>query len=130
MTTTLFTSPNLEIHYDEEAKILICRWIGFQTTEQVKDGGLKVLALVQEHKITKIMNDNREVVGSWEEAAYWVATELFPELIQAGLKHFAWLLSANVYSEMSARFAMEGVAVVRPFYFHQEAREWLNAQPE
>lgn len=91
---------------------------------------MKVLEFVRTKKITKIMNDNREVVGSWEEAAHWVANELFPALMQAGLKHFAWLLSANVYSDVSARFAMEGVDAVKPFYFHQEAREWLIAQPD
>lgn len=128
MTTTFYTSDNLEIHFDDETKILICRWIGSQETWQVKEGGLKVLEIVREKKITKIMNDNREVVGSWEEASAWVATELFPELIAAGLKHFAWLLSADVFSAMSARYAMEGTGVVRAFYFHQEAREWLNAQ--
>ncbi len=74
------------------------------------------------------MNDNTQVTGPWQEAAEWTAKEWFPAMINAGLRHFAWIFSTNIFSELSAKKAMPASDIVKSFNSAKEAKEWLIVQ--
>jgi hypothetical protein len=127
---SLYQAKNVSISFDAETVILYCHWTGKQKTEGIKKAGAIILEIVREKKIAKVLNNNIDVIGPWEEAADWAAQEWFPDMIKAGLQHFAWILSVNVFAELSARLAISGVEnVVTTFKNYDEAHQWLLAQP-
>lgn len=121
-------AKNIEISFDEQNKILHCNWIGFQNKESIVKSGGDILNFLKKKGCSKVLNDNTQVTGPWQEAAEWTATEWFPAMINAGLKHFAWIFSTNIFSELSAKKAMPSSDVVKSFNSMKEAREWLIVQ--
>ncbi len=124
----LYVEKNLEISYDPVHKFLYCNWIGFQNKELIIACGAVMLRLLKEKKCSKILNDNRSVTGPWQEAADWTSGVWFPSMIDAGLKHFAWIFSPNIFAELSAIKAMPASDVVKSFSDYDEARKWLIEQ--
>lgn len=123
----LYIADNLEISHEASSHILYCRWLGFQNSDSIATSGAVILDIVKKRSISKVLNDNSMVNGSWWEAAVWMADVWFPQMIEAGLKHFAWILSPNIFTELSARRAMEPYKeTVRPFYTFEEAHKWLS----
>jgi hypothetical protein len=127
---SIFKAPNLEITYDPVNRFIYCNWIGFQSKEMIIDSGSIIHKLFKERNITKVLNDNTLVTGPWQEAAEWTATIWFPTMIAAGLKHFAWIFSPNIFAELSAVKAMPMSSVVKPFSSYREAYVWLLEQEE
>ncbi len=121
----LHISSNLEISFDTEANILFCNWIGLQTEEALKKSGGIIHKLLKKHKCTKILNDNTLVQGLWYHSATWTANEWFPLMIDAGLTHFAWVCSKDIFAQLSAKRALPESGVVRIFYLREAALEWL-----
>ncbi|ELR73057.1 hypothetical protein C900_00137 [Fulvivirga imtechensis AK7] len=127
---SLLREKNLEVTYDPDTNILFCRWIGFQNKEKIMTSGKKILELFKQQKnCAKILNDNREVTGPWQDAAEWTAKEWFPQMEKAGLKHFAWIFSDNIFAELSAKSAQPSSDIVTTFKSFNEAVEWLNSKP-
>jgi hypothetical protein len=87
-----------------------------------------MLDLLEEHRCTKVLNDNTHVVGSWSEAAEWGAEFWFPAMMKAGLKHFAWIYSPEVFSKLSTdkTIDLSGQNIFGTFNDKEEASQWLK----
>jgi hypothetical protein len=125
---SLFKAKNIEISYDAKNGYLYCNWIGFQNKESIIKSGNTILDLLKQKRVTKVLNDNSQVTGPWQEAAEWTATVWFPNMVAAGLKHFAWIFSNNIFSELSAKKAMPSSDVVKSFNSLNDAQRWLLEQ--
>ena len=126
---SIHKEENLEISYDTSTEILFCRWKGFQNKEKIMKSGNTILDVFKKKtNCSKIFNDNTEVTGPWQDAAEWTATEWFPAMEKAGLKHFAWVFSPNIFAELSAQKAQPNSDIVRTFKSREEAHEWLKSQ--
>ncbi|MBT1688897.1 hypothetical protein KK078_20175 [Fulvivirgaceae bacterium PWU37] len=124
----LYDASNVRIEYQEESGILVCVWIGFQTDEQIAVTGQVILDLIHERRITKILNDNREVIGLWADE--WTRDVWFPKVRESGVKKFAWIFSENIFARMSARRAAIAGTTTRPltirdFRTTDAAMKWL-----
>jgi hypothetical protein len=124
----LHIAKNLEITYDPQYQYVYCNWIGFQNNEIIIKSGAVILDLFKKNGYSKLLNDNSRVTGPWQGVAEWTSTTWFPEMIEAGLKHFAWILSPDMYAAHSARKAMPASDVVKYFQSYDEAYEWLIGQ--
>lgn len=122
----LHKAKNIEILYDKENEYLYCDWIGFQNKESIMEAGKVILDFVKKKKYTKILNDNTKVTGPWQDAAEWTSTVWFPEMIKAGLQHFAWVFSSNIFAELSAKKAMPASDVIKSFLSVNDAKGWLS----
>lgn len=122
---SLFKAKNIEITYDPVNKYMYCNWIGFQNKQSIMATGAIILDLLKKKGTSKVLNDNTLVTGPWQEAAEWTATVWFPEMIKAGLLHFAWVFSQNIFAELSAKKAMPANDIVKSFNGLEEARQWL-----
>jgi hypothetical protein len=125
---SLFKSKNIEISYDKANRYMYCNWIGYQNKQSIMAAGAIILDLLKQKNVTKVLNDNSLVTGPWQEAAEWTSTVWFPDMIKAGLKHFAWIFSQNIFSELSAKKAMPANDFVKSFNGIEEARLWLIQQ--
>lgn len=122
---SLFKAKNLEISYDSSNKYLYCNWMGFQNKQSIMACGATILDLLKKKGASKVLNDNTQVNGPWQDAAEWTATVWFPDMIKAGLRHFAWVFSRDIFSELSAKRAMPANDIVKSFNDLEEARKWL-----
>lgn len=124
----ILQEKHLEVSFDSASEIMYCRWIGFQNKERIMDSGMKILDLFKKNKGIKILNDNTEVTGPWQDAAEWTATEWFPKMEDAGLQHFAWVFSDNIFAELSAKKAQPSSDIVTTFGAVPDAMKWLESK--
>jgi len=122
---SLLKAKNIEISYDPTNKYIYCNWIGFQNKQLIMDSGKAILDQMKKKNVAKVLNDNTQVTGTWAEAAEWTSNVWFPDMIKAGLRHFAWVFSQNVFAELSAKKAMPANEIVKSFKSLEEARQWL-----
>lgn len=123
----LFDKSHLHITYGTEKGILQCVWIGDQTEEGIKAAGETIIEIIKEKGITKILNDNRLVKGSWKNVAVWVNEDWFPAITAAGVTQFAWIYSTDVFAKYSARKAAGTIAIVKFFKKVEDAVQWLES---
>ena len=124
----LMKEKNIEISYDAKNKYLYCNWIGFQNEESIMKSGGHILHFLKEKEASKVLNDNTKVTGPWQDAAKWTNTVWFPDMINNGLKFFAWIFSPNIFAQLSAKKAMPKSDSVRSFNSMEEAQTWLLKQ--
>lgn len=124
----LSVEKNLEIGYNTAHHYIHCNWIGFQNKDSIMKSGEKILELLTKKKCNKVLNDNTRVTGPWQEAAEWTASNWFPRMEAAGLKHFSWIFSPNIFAELSAIKATPKTGVVSSFSDYDEAEKWLIKQ--
>ena len=127
----LYTSKNVDIEFDEQGRFMYATWKGFQTVDNVKFGCEKMLELLKQKKISRVLNDNRQVTGPWQGAAEWGAKEWFPRMFAAGLTHFAWIQSTSVFSQLYSGKALSETNEswktqgIRTFDDPELARNWV-----
>lgn len=115
------------ICYDHQ--YLSANWTGFQNFDSVKQGCMYMLDMIIKHNCTKILNDNRQVLGTWSEASDWVGTVFFPMMEKAGITQLAWVFSPSVFSQLSAKKSVNvavGSITTQFFTDVQLAAEWLD----
>ncbi|MEM1406859.1 MAG: hypothetical protein AAGG59_08805 [Bacteroidota bacterium] len=126
---SLLKEKHIEILYDAEKKIMYDHWTGFQTVDNVMDGCEKILKLFKEKsECINILNDNSQVTGPWQGATEWVSNVWFPKMIDAGLQHFAWVLSSNIFAELSAKNVSSDGDIIQYFNDYKQAEKFLEAK--
>jgi PAS domain S-box-containing protein len=124
-----YQEPGLEIKYSKSQKYVFVKWSGFHSLHSIKTGCLKLLNSVSEKKAKYILNNNEDVIGTWSEAADWVAAEYFPMLQQTGVTHVAWVYSPSTFSRLSADMTIANIKtaiIVRTFDDVDTAKKWLT----
>ncbi len=126
---TLLEEPHITISYDHLNEWLYADWHGDQDLASVQHGALEMLRLMQVQRCHKVLNDNTRVTSMWSEAAEWGGKEWFPAMTAAGLRYFAWVYSANLYSRLSTDLTLQftvGNPVVATFDDLEIAKSWLK----
>ena len=126
---TLYATKNIHIAHCPSTNIMYCNWIGPQCQQDVVQAGITILELLRENQFTKVLNDNTYVTGPWNTAVAWTLQQWFPAMISAGMQHFAWVYSPNIFAHFSARRAMPDYNDVRTFHEYQQALQWLTTTP-
>ncbi len=128
----LYKSDNIEISFEAETQILYSRWLGHQDSELIRKSGEALFALFLEKQVKKVLNDNRLVIGPWYDAVDWAAQDWFPQIMNAGLRHFAWILpSTDVFAKLSAMHVVDhlnATGVIEVFYNYEDAYDWLKGK--
>ena len=93
----------ISLYYDPAKKLYYNDWVGFVNKDQVIQGCLKGLQLVEQKNYPYMLNDNSNLTGPWAQANEWIATEWMPRAIGADLKYFAHILSPNIFAQLSAQ---------------------------
>ena len=126
----LVSQNNIDIYYDNSDDWIYADWKGYQTVGFVQDGCEQILDCMVDMGTSKVLNDNTNVEGIWIGAADWVATDWFPRMRQAGLKHFAWVYSPARLSQVSTDETLKRALphVANMFRNVDEAAEWLREQ--
>lgn len=127
-----YKDRSLSIVYNESGQRLDVDWTGFQDLQTVQGGCLKMLEMLSRHKVSKVINDNSHVLGTWSDASDWVGEIWFPMMEKAGLRQFAWIYSPAAFSQLSAHKAADGAYGTVSTRFFKDvnvARQWLEEAP-
>jgi len=131
---TLVQKAFIELALHPENKWLYANWIGTPTIEQVKEGLEDILTAFKEHHIHYLLNDNRQLTGTWSGAMEWIVEDWAPRAAQSGWKAVAFIYSPDVFAQFSVDSLMvagdaETSAVAqKSFRGIQEAIDWLDYQ--
>jgi PAS domain S-box-containing protein len=121
----------ITIAYNDIEKRLDINWNGYQDLITVQHGCLKILEMLDRHKVSSVINDNRDVLGTWSDASDWVGQVWFPMMEKAGLHKFAWIYSLAAFSQLSAKKAADlnhGKVQIKFFSDLDEAKSWIQTQ--
>jgi len=126
-----YDDRSITIRHNIEWSRLDVDWKGFQDVESVQRGGIKMLEMLRKAGVDQVLNDNTHVLGSWSEASDWAAQVWFPQMVEAGLRYFAWVYSPSTFSRMSAEKAADtppGLVETRFFGDLESGAAWLQAK--
>jgi hypothetical protein len=132
----LYEERHLVVEFDAVSRWIYARWMGRQTPEDIKRGGRAMVTAMRDlstgHGCSQVLNDNREVVGSWSHSLEWTSKEWFPKMVAAGLKRFAWVLSPDGLAQLTAvRVKLDTGPIengtMSVFTEIEKAKEWLTS---
>jgi LytTr DNA-binding domain len=121
-----FQAPYLSVEYDERG-FLYLNWKGYVSVSQVKEGVEEILEVLKTHYCTRLLNDNRELFGSWTQSIRWLETDFMPRAIALGLEKIAFIYSRDP----SARYSVDRFLEVndqysaQTFHDYRTAEDWL-----
>lgn len=124
----IFGKVFITTEVDEKNRWVRNDWIGYLTKANVIAGALAYLDAVKESGFNCVLNDNSNVLGTWEHSLDWVVGEWEPLAAESGIKHFALIVapgsmtdsSASVFSSLIKAFE------VKVFYNKTDAVKWLH----
>ena len=128
----LFQRKNfVEIFHDKSNNWIYANWKGTPTTEQVKEGVENVLDAIKEFKAGKVLNDNRELMGTWTAAMPWIVNDWWPRAMAEGFEAIAFIYSQDVFGKFSVDSLIKqtderGPVKQKPFQTYNEAAKWLE----
>ncbi|WP_162052942.1 hypothetical protein [Pontibacter pamirensis] len=104
------------------------QWYGVQSVETVKEGGYKLLEMLKEQPCSKLLNSNKQVIGSWDMALEWAETEWAPLMRAAGLKYLAQVVPSSIYATLTIEKLIQQIDdefEIRTFQEDADAETWL-----
>lgn len=130
-TDTFYQNSNITITYSEKKHCVNADWTGFQNLNSVQQGGMMLFEMLVKNNCHKMLNDNRNVLGTWSEASDWAGKEWFPMMEKAGLQYFAWVFSPIAFSQLSAKKSIDVAphhVTVQFFTDITLAEDWINSR--
>lgn len=118
------------VKFDSQTNAVIAKFCGSPSLDEFKEKAYAVLDLIEEKNLTKALNDTSKLEVISVENQEWTQTEWFPKAQELGLRHFAFLVSDNVFGEVSTQQANEkaeeeGIIDIKYFNSEEEAKAWL-----
>lgn len=120
----------LIIYFDEQNQWIYNDWVGYVAPENVMQGSMAVLEAIKTHRTAYGLNDNRHLVGRWDDAVDWIGKEWIPKATAAGLRYYAHVVDADSFAAASSENMLtrsEGHFHMRIFSDQGEAKAWLRA---
>ena len=127
--TNSFDKVFLTIEFDAANQWIYNNWIGVLPTEKVIQGCQATLDFLRDKPCPHMLNDNREVIGSWNSANDWIAQNWMPQALSMGLKRFAHVVSPGIFGQASAAEMITRVGSqfeMRLFEDMEMAKAWLR----
>ncbi|MBT9392374.1 hypothetical protein KLP40_04295 [Hymenobacter sp. NST-14] len=124
-----FGDTFLTAEFDQQNHWIYNDWRGLLTTDNVVQGSLGVLHVLQQTHCPYILNDNRTVLGSWKQANDWIEHTWMPQALAAGLRYHAHIVAPGVFGQASAEDMHLRVGShfqMRLFEGLEEAEAWLR----
>lgn len=128
--TNSFDKVYLTIEFDAANNWIYNNWVGVLPTEKVIQGCQATLDFLRENRCSQMLNDNREVIGSWSSANDWIAQNWMPQALHLGLKRFAHMVSPGIFGQASAAEMVTRVGTqfeMRIFQDVELAKTWLRS---
>ena len=113
----------------EDNAYIYARWFGVQSVETVMQGGYKLLEMMQARPCTRLLNSNKNVIGSWDMALSWAENEWAPQMRAAGLRYLAQVVPSSIYATLTIENLIQRIDdsfEIRTFEEEADAAAWLQ----
>ncbi len=97
-----FDKVFLTIEFDAANQWIYNNWTGVLPTDKVIQGCQATIDFLRDNHCAHMLNDNREIIGSWNSANDWIAANWVPQVLALGLKRFAHIVSPGIFGQASA----------------------------
>lgn len=122
-----------EAGYDNNTQSLICRWMGYATSQQFREGMLIQLGMLTAWQCDRMLVDLRDMVLIGKEDQEWMDRTYLPMAVQYGLKIVGIVPSEHYFNKV----AVDNIVVkiqpeivqVRYHLSVEAAREWFVTHP-
>lgn len=103
-------------------------WCGYLTEDNIKAGALAYAAAVKDSGFACVLNDTRQILGSWDHSLDWVINDWAPRAAEAGIQHFAMITNPASFAESTASsfYAAIKAFEVQVFDNLSDAEAWLS----
>ena len=122
-------NPICSILHDEANHCIIVIWKQYATHIQFRYIHEKLLSLICEHSVNKILGDDTALPAIPSEDRFWVIDEWFPRAVQCGLRFAASKRPNSYFGKLAVTHIQSGAPAdlkCRSFERLEEAREWLD----
>ncbi|MBD1396874.1 hypothetical protein H9Q13_06835 [Pontibacter sp. JH31] len=118
----------LTTHVDERNNWVYNNWLGYVTPENVVQGSLAVLEMIEKYQVSYGLNDNRLLVGRWDHSVDWIEQVWTPRAAAAGLRYYAHVVNEDSFAAASSADMLSRVQ--GRFHMHifqdiESAQQWL-----
>lgn len=96
------------------------------------DGGLTYLDMIRQEPSAKLLNDHRDLVGTFTEANDWIQQVWTPLIIGAGLRYIGQVVSPDIFGQLSMEDLQQRIGDQLHIHMFQDidaAESWLRIQP-
>ena len=121
----------LTLEHNQEENWIHAHWYGSQTLGSVMDGGLTYLDMIREKPCPKVLNDHRDLVGTFTEANDWIQQIWTPLTIAQGLRYIGQVVSPDLFGQFSIedlKFRISNQLDIYLFNSLEDTQAWLRAQ--
>ncbi|TGE14133.1 hypothetical protein [Hymenobacter elongatus] len=122
----------LTIERNEQHNWNYACWYGRQTLSTVMDGGLTYVDMLRAAPCPKLLNDHRNLVGTFTDSNDWIQQVWTPLIMAAGLRYFAQVVSTDIFGQLSIEDLQHRIGEqldMRLFDSLEPAQIWLQSQP-
>lgn len=121
----------LTLQYNQREDWVHARWYGRQTLGTVMNGGLTHLEMLRQQPCPRLLNDHRELVGTFVEANDWIQQVWTPLIMAAGLRSIGQVVSPDVFGQFSIEDLQHRIGDQLDLHLFESleaAQTWLRAQ--
>ncbi|GEO03784.1 hypothetical protein AAE02nite_14480 [Adhaeribacter aerolatus] len=121
----------LVLDYDQENNWLYLNWIGYQNLFNIKQGLAEAWNMFRRYRFSKVLNDNRELVGPWDKANDWLEEELNPASAPIRIKYVAHIISPGIFGQLSIQDLQTRLinkVEIKLFEDINRAQDWLKSK--
>ncbi len=124
MTPSFFFAEDfLTISHDPRG-FLLADWRGYVSVGQVRTGLQALLTTIETCQCGCLVNDNRQLYGTWTQAIRWINEDFFPPALALGLQKIAFIYS----HQPSARYSVDRLLEVNDQYTAQTFEDYASAE--
>ena len=118
----------LTVQVDATNKWVYANWMGYLTSDNVRTGAMAYTTAVANAGYSRVLNDTRLIIGSWDHSLEWVLKEWAPQAAKAGVKQLAMVVAPETLSESTASEFYHSIKEfeVRMFSNMEDAKAWLR----
>ncbi|UXP31137.1 hypothetical protein N6H18_12335 [Reichenbachiella agarivorans] len=125
--------PYVKVLWDTEDGILMSRWSGFCTFDEIKAVSVRILDAVVLEGAKKVLYDAREIEVLDDESQEYISGAFTREMIQSGIMYSATVFPDDVFAKFSVddiHKSLKGRKISNVTYFQSlpSAIEWLKSK--
>lgn len=122
----------VEITYRAEDRIIIAKWKGFLTVDQVKKGCELINLQLTKFKLTKHLSDHSQLKVLGKDVQEYLGKVWFNQVEQLGLRKITVNLAEDVFAQATVKKVNGeqkfGKMVIDSFDSYESAFKWLNSK--
>ncbi|WP_154657171.1 hypothetical protein [Hugenholtzia roseola] len=126
--------PFLKLYHLPEIEALQGEWSGYATTEELIQSHKALLTYMKDLKIKYWISDARQFEGPFDGANEYFATEWIPACVQMGLRYAGFIMSSDIFTQLSAEDLAANPAMVKMGFYMRifgnipDAKAWFREE--